>query len=92
MFISSSYSDYDLLMAENLRVTPNEEFVPYLRSDVVLSPTHAAEPSPMSREATMQAQAREAYYKSMQPAQYGKRMHNIKDQAPIPETHAKVGI
>lgn len=64
-------------------MTPVEgEFVPFRRTDVVLSPSHAQEVAPISREPTQVAQAREAYYKSMQPAQYGIHMHNIKDTLP----------
>ena len=64
-----------------MRVTPVEGYN-YIRSDAVLSPSNAQEPPPVSREATQAAMAREAYYKSMQPAQYGVHMHNIKDLTP----------
>lgn len=44
----------------------------------------------MSREHTQAALAREAYYKNMQPAQYGVHMHNIKDPQQVASSHSKV--
>lgn len=85
-------------IADHLHVSPVDEFVPFRRSDAVLSPSNALDPSPMSREHTQAALAREAYYKTMQPGQYGVHMHNIRDalQAPsrntgvAPTLHVKV--
>lgn len=88
------FADTSLVISEALRVTPVEgEFVPFRRTDVVLSPSHAQEAAPISRELTQVAQAREAYFKTMQPAQYGIHMHNIKDTIPraaVPIDHSKV--
>jgi hypothetical protein len=85
---------YELPVPEHLRISPVEGYN-YIRSDAVLSPSSAQEQPPMSRGATQAAMAREAYYKSMQPAQYGVHMHNIRDvshqqQASRYENHAKV--
>lgn len=75
----------------NLSITDIVEFelnvggsyaMPFMRTDAVLSPTHAQDIPNVSREATHVALAREAYHKSMQPAQYGVHMQNIKDMNP----------
>lgn len=78
---------YELTVADNIQISPDAEYVPFRRSDAVLSPSNAQEASPISREHTQAALAREAYYKNMQPAQYGVHMHNIKDSHQRPPKH-----
>lgn len=86
---------YELTVANNIQTSPDDEFVPFRRSDAVLNPSNAQDVSPMSREHTQAALAREAYIKSMQPAQYGVHMHNIRDthqpvSKPAASSHSKV--
>lgn len=79
VIVTSNWTGYELSIAADLQHTPDDEFIPFRRSDAVLSPSNAHEASPMSREHTQAALARETYYKTMQPAQYGVHMHNIRD-------------
>ena len=58
-------------------IAPSDgEYVPFIRSDQVLDPSHADDPMPASREATNIERGRKAYIRGQEPANYGNHMEN----------------
>lgn len=69
----SRYVDSDPLQAP----TQNGDFVPFVRSNIILDPAHATDPLPMSREPTRIQRGRVAYHQEHDPGRYGRLMQNF---------------
>lgn len=71
----------------------NSNFIPFIRTQEILDPAHAADPVPLSRETTAVQRARQAYHEVGQPVNFGTHLDNIKDNAsyePVPAKWSKV--
>ena len=55
------------------------DYIPFIRSDLVLDPSHADDPMPASREATIIERGRRAYIRGQEPGNYGDPMEDKMD-------------
>lgn len=79
----SRYTDEDPLRPP----VTNGDFVPFVRTTDLLDPSQADNPVPVSREASAVERGRKAYRQELNPAKYGQKMDNIRDQV---ETKGRV--